>query len=354
MTHALQILAGPRALARIRDRGLRLDDVRMMVGASGGPKWLAIAGLDRVLFPRLAAVEREARLHLLGSSIGSWRMACAAQADPLAAVRRLEEAYVERQRYDNPDPDAAEVSRVARVMLDHVLGEDGIGEILANARMALHVVTVRCRGMSCSENRLPLALSMAIAGFANAVSRKTLGWQFERVIFGNGSDSPFQALRDLPTRVLPLDADNLRAALLASGSIPLVLEGVEVPGAPRGKYRDGGLTDYHFDIDFGMDDGIVLYPHFYDHLVPGWFDKALPWRRARGRNLDNLVLLAPSQEFVTALPGGRIPDRKDFYRYPQEERIRLWRAVIDASTRLGDEFEELMASGNWLDRVAPL
>src|SRR5690606_18197289 len=145
----------------------------------------------------------------------------------------------ERQRYEHPKPTAADVSRVAREMLDHVLGDDGTQDILSSRR-ALHVVAVHCRGMGCSERRGPLGASMALAGVANAISRRTLGWQVERVIFGNGGDSPFHALNDLPTRVLPLDADNLRPALLASGSIPLVLEGVDIPGAPPGKYRDGG------------------------------------------------------------------------------------------------------------------
>lgn len=196
---------------------------------------------------------------------------------------------------------------------------------------------------------------LVLAALANAVHRKTLCWQMERVIFHTAGDaSPFRMLNDFPTRHLALSSQNLRAALLASGSIPLVLEGVKVPGAPDGTYRDGGMIDYHLDLDYNASGGLVLYPHFYSHITPGWFDKSLPWRRANARNLERVVMLAPGEEFIAGLPGGKVPDRKDFYRYSHAERIRVWRAVAAASERLGEEFAELQASGRWMDRIEPL
>ena len=67
----------------------------------------------------------------------------------------------------------------------------------------------------------------------------------------------------LPTQHVLLTKDNLRQAVLASGSIPMVLNPVEnIAGAGRGLYYDGGVTDYHFDLSFS-DSGLVLYPHFY-------------------------------------------------------------------------------------------
>jgi len=50
MTSSLTLLAGPDALRRIRERGLSADDIDILPGASGGPKWLVLAGLDQVLF----------------------------------------------------------------------------------------------------------------------------------------------------------------------------------------------------------------------------------------------------------------------------------------------------------------
>lgn len=71
---------------------------------------------------------------------------------------------------------------------------------------------------------------------------------------------------------------NLKPALQASGSIPYLMNGVQqIPGAPKGVYRDGGPVDYHLDVPFGLDgSGIVLYPHFSQRIIPGWFDKHLP------------------------------------------------------------------------------
>jgi hypothetical protein len=51
---------------------------------------------------------------------------------------------------------------------------------------------------------------------------------------------------------------------------------------------------------------IVLYPHFSEHIVPGWLDKSMAWRRAaRGPHrswLDNVLIVAPSPEFLRTLP----------------------------------------------------
>jgi hypothetical protein len=99
------------------------------------------------------------------------------------------------------------------------------------------------------------------------------------------------------------------------------------------------------DLDFGPGDGLVLYPHFYSHVVPGWFDKSLAWRRAGATNFRRALLIAPSPELVATLPGAKIPDRRDFYTMPEAERFRRWQAVVDASTALGDELHELIETG---------
>ena len=93
----LSILAGPDALAELRDAGLRPGRVRVLVGASGGPKWIVLRGLDRVLFPWLLA-GATSPVHAVASSIGSWRFACLACPEPLAALDRFEKAYVDEQR----------------------------------------------------------------------------------------------------------------------------------------------------------------------------------------------------------------------------------------------------------------
>ena len=353
MTSALTLRAGPAALALVRERGLRPEDVDVLPGASGGAKWLGIAGLDRYLFGEFLAAPRDRPLHCIGSSIGSWRMACLAQRDPVAALDRGHRAYIHEQRY-TPRPSTAEVTRVLTRALDLLLGETGVDEILAHPWARLHVITAEARGLAASARRSTLLVALGMAAAGNLVSRRTLAWQLRRCIFhACGDRSPFRGLADLPTVHRPLTRENARAALLASGSIPLLLDGVRVPGADDTVHWDGGVLDYHLDLDFGVGDGLVLYPHFYPHVVPGWFDKGLPWRRAGAGNFSRALLIAPSADFVAALPGGKIPDRRDFTAMPESERMRRWQAVVDASARLGDELRELVASGRIRDAVQP-
>ncbi|MDH3932208.1 MAG: patatin-like phospholipase family protein, partial [Chromatiales bacterium] len=76
----LKLRAGAAALAQIRRDGFAPEAFSVMAGASGGPKWLVLSQLDRVLAPWILE-DRVAPLFLLGSSIGAWRFACLAQSD---------------------------------------------------------------------------------------------------------------------------------------------------------------------------------------------------------------------------------------------------------------------------------
>jgi hypothetical protein len=237
-------------------------------------------------------------------------MACLAQRDPVAALARGHDAYIDRQRYSSHRPTSGEVSAVLDACLGELLGPTGPDEILANGAVRLHVITAEARGPAASSRRGVLTVALALAAAGNLVGRRTLALQLTRCIFHSaGVATPFAHLRDLPTVHRPLTSGNLRAALRASGSIPLLMDGVRVPGAP-GVHWDGGVLDYHLDLDFvggaapaptsagdaldaaldasddraADDGGLVLYPHFYAHLVPGWFDKGLRWRRRAGRS----------------------------------------------------------------------
>ncbi len=347
---SLTLRAGARALALVRERGLRLEDIDVIPGASGGAKWLVIAGLDRYLFGEFLQGQRTRPLHLIGSSIGSWRMACLAQRDPLAALERGHHAYIHDQHY-SPRPSTREVTDVLVRALDTLLGPTGVDEILTHPWARVHVITAQGRGWASSERRSLLTSSIALAAAGNVLSRRTLALQLRRFIFHSAGDTtPFAGLADLPTTHVTLTQQNCRAALMASGSIPLLVDGVRIPGV-RGLHWDGGVLDYHLDLDFGAGDGLVLYPHFYPHIVPGWFDKGLRWRRGRPSNFERALVIAPSEAFIASLPGGRIPDRNDFYQLDHATRIARWQAVVDATTRLGDELRELITTGRIADHV---
>ena len=347
----LTLLAGRDAHRLIQDRGLRARDVDIIPGASGGAKWLVLAGLDRYLFGEFLQQPRERPMHLIGSSIGSWRMACLAQRDPVAALGRGHHAYIYEQRYTRK-PTTTEVTAVLGRALDLLLGPTGIDEILGHPWARVHVITAEGRGLTASGRRAALTAGLALAVAGNLISRRLLGLQLRRWIFHSaGVDTPFAELSDLPTTHAALTRENTRDVLLASGAIPLLVEGVRIPETPGAVHWDGGVLDYHLDLDFGSGDGLVLYPHFYPHVVPGWFDKSLAWRRAGSSNFRRALLIAPSEEFVASLPGSKIPDRRDFYTMPDAERMRRWQAVVDASEALGDELRELVETGRVAERV---
>jgi hypothetical protein len=91
-------------------------------------------------------------------------------------------------------------------------------------------------------------------------------------------------------------------------------------------------------------------------VIPGWFDKTLPWRRASVQRLQDVLLVAPSKEYLARLPYGKLPDRNDFKRFMGDapSRQKYWHAAMDESRRLGDEFLELTANGRLADRLLTL
>ncbi len=338
--HYLTWQAGSNAKQYLLGNGLDVEDLDLLVGASGGPKWLVLHGLDKALFPWLQT--RKKPLPIIGSSIGSWRFACLAQQDPLTAQSRFLNAYLDQSYAE--DVTAADVSQVLDGVLRELLGEQGVEEILRHPVFRTHIVCVRSKHILRLEQRFLQGLGLLLCALANLVNRSALNGFFSRVIFNDPRCVPtLQAHDALSTEYAPLTRRNLELALRASGSVPLVLEGVEdIPDVQPGVYRDGGVTDYHFDQGVISDFKLVLYPHFYPRLIPGWFDKSLRYRHLSCEQLDNVLLVSPTQEFVAKLPYGKIPDRKDFFRMDDSQRVRYWKTVVTESERLGDEFNEMI------------
>jgi hypothetical protein len=215
---------------------------------------------------------------------------------------------------------------------------------------------VRSRAVTASDFKPLLWTGLAAAALANAVSRRTLGAFFTRCLFYDPRDlPPFYNAPGFPLERIILSRENLADVVIASGSIPTVLTGVRnIHGAPPGIYRDGGVIDYHLDLPLSDPDRLTLYPHFFDRLIPGWFDKKLRWRRHNSLHTDRTVVICPTREFVARLPGGKIPDRTDFVRMPQAERIGLWRSVVAACRELADELNEVLDKDQLAARLEPL
>ena len=201
-----------------------------------------------------------------------------------------------------------------------------------------------------------MAMGLAGAVTANLIGRRYLGLFFERTLFHDDRGLPPLSDRDtIPFKRSALNVRNFKDALLASGSIPLVMSGVSnISGARPGVYRDGGMIDYHMDLPYRLsDEDIVLMPHYTDNIIPGWLDKKLPWRKPATANMANVVMIAPTKEFVKQLPNAKIPDRKDFKLYFQKDRERFaaWNQVVDMCRPPAAAFMELVASGRIREKV---
>ncbi len=345
--------AGPGAYDIVRRHGFAPEQIGTIAGASGGAKWLVLSQMDRVILetiiPRL-----QGPVHLIGTSIGAWRFACYAQSDPIAAIERFEHAYIHQSYSDAPD--IHEITAKSREILEVILGEDGVTEILRNPVLRTHIMTVRARHIAAMEQKQVLSAALVSAASLNAISRRTLGWFFERALFFDARDlPPFFDVTGFPIQRIMMRKENLADAIVATGSIPLVLSGVrDIHGALPGVYRDGGVIDYHLDLPHSDDGRLALYPHFFEHIVPGWFDKKLTWRRPDPVNVERTILISPSAEFVANLPNRKIPDRTDFQTFVPEDRMRLWRDVVSACERLADELHEVIEKGELESRLTPL
>ncbi len=358
MSRYVRVMAGSQLLPAIRDGGVSLKAVRIVAGAAGGPKWLVLYHVDRLLASLLEENALGSRhLYFVGSSIGSWRFTALSQPKPREAIETFFHAYM-AQRY-SPMPTPEEVSNEAMHILDQFLPEERCGDLFTNQRCYLSILTVRHRYIGCSDERVPLFAAVSLLAGLNLARRRWMRPFLVRSLFSDvRSPLPVDFSRDtFDTERLPLTPRNIRHVLLASGAIPLVMKALHtIPDAPTGTYRDGGLVDYHLDLPYRVGDGeIVLFPHYSSRVVPGWFDKSLA-RRPSCRNMARVLLLCPSKTFIEHLPGGKIPDRTDFARFKGRdgERLTYWERAVELGRRMAEEFAEVVESGAIRRIVEPI
>ncbi len=384
--NALHIYAGPVARRHIEQHGLAPSDIGVIPAAAGGPKGLILGPLDRFIFGEWLPRATQP-VDLVGASIGAWRMATACLDEPVPAFHMLEHGYIHGDMKAPPGrrlPPPAQVSATFAANL-RTMFEGHVPTILNHPRYRLHVLAARGLHILAREGRWRTPAGYLGATLSNVVHRRALGAWIERVVFSTACGNALAALpfdtRDYRTRQLALTPANFYPALQASGSIPFILQAVhDIPGAPRGAYWDGGITDYHLHLDYrsanrsktpdliAAPDGgssasagndadslscsdtgarLGLYPHFQQAVVPGWLDKSLTWRHKATHFLDGMVVLAPNPDWVRTLPGGKLPDRNDFKHFGHAERVRVWSSAVAAACQLADEFQA------WLERPDP-
>ena len=353
MQSALSVYMGSEAAKTIGERGWQSAPFSTLIGASGGPKWLILSELDKVLGQALL-LGRSEPMTLLGSSIGTWRHACLSLNDPDAAISRLQQAYL-YQEYSCARPSPIEVSEVAERMLREALGPEGAHQVAAHPTLRNAIVTARAKGLARGESGWRLGMGMATATLGNAMSRKALGLLFDRVIFCHRQLSTLPFTDGFNTQLTAINELNLIPALKASGAIPFLMQcEPTIPGASGGPFWDGGIIDYHFTLKANQTPGLVLYPHFRDRLTPGWFDKLLRWRTPHRSVIDQLVLMCPSDAFLAQLPHRKIPDRGDFRVMSPSERVAYWETCVRESERLAEALSDLINGDDPLRGVTVL
>ncbi|MFT5162502.1 MAG: hypothetical protein ACI9FJ_001078 [Alteromonadaceae bacterium] len=339
----LEIYAGDTALKTIQQTGFSPDLFTSFLGASGGPKWFTLLGLDKYMFGEFFK-GRAQPLNIIGSSAGAFRAACFTQQDPVRAISQLAKDYSETIYSDRAKPE--EITQKARALLERLFSDNAIDEIINNKVFKAHFIVAKSNGLVARENKVLQGLGLVKSVVSNRISRSLLKHQYERFIFQT-PDSQLNLVDpdNIPTQAITLTAENINDALLASGSIPLVMQGItNIAGCPPGMYRDGGIIDYHFDLQI-KNPGLTLYPHFSSSLKAGWFDKQLS-RNVRLKNYHNTVLICPSAQFVAGLPYNKIPDRTDFTAMKPAQRIRYWQQVFADSEQLAAEFAEFYQTQN--------
>ncbi|MGI1677796.1 MAG: hypothetical protein K6L75_03635 [Cellvibrionaceae bacterium] len=373
MSPLLSIQAGKKAFNHIQKNGLSPTDISSIFGASGAAKWLGIYGLDKAIFSewlpsdvalqkRLTStiqnnIQENKRIDLFGTSVGAWKLAAAAQKNAEQALDNFAQAYID-QHYGNSGTHA-DVQRETDIIIRKFLTDSAIAEILSSDMFNFHCGAVKCKGLITSEKNILLLAGLASSVIRNAINSDLLSSQYQRIIFTD-SRSPTPIAKDskFSNTLINLDNNNLITALSASGSIPYVMKGIDnIPNTQNGMYRDGGLLDYHpIPSRLWSDDGFILYPHFYSHLIPNWFDKPYKKRRAAAKELDNVILISPSESFIKKLPFNRLPDRNDFKRFfnRDAERQKVWTECKKLSELLGEEFLSIADKNQFAERTTEI
>ena len=352
----IRVRAGKRAYDLIRAGGFSLDRIATYFGPAGGPRWLVASGFDLTLL-REGLLGRRQPVWLVGASAGAWRFAAWLQPEAEKSYRTLMEAYI-AATYGRKDTPATILQSLVAIVNSYI-DDDALSFALACKPYRLAILTSRAENLTASERPWVQKMGFILGFLANVLHPALIHRFAERTVFYYGVQPPdFCLHKGFRGRCFPLSEVNFKAALIASGAIPIAVAGVrDIFGAPDGVYRDGGLIDYHINQDYRTrSGGLTLFFHHQKRIIPGWMDKKLKRRRPPEAFLDSVVMIYPSEGFVESLPDGRIPDRGDFETFIDDpaRRIANWRRTVELSAPLGEEFLEMIASGRLKDAVERL
>ena len=341
---------GQKARQSLQQCNAGPDGFSLILAASGGPRWVGLVGIDRVLARYLKGRNDTSPLPCLGASSGAWRLAALSADQNGETYEELLHEYIEQSFEGSPTPE--EISRVCRAYLARLFTPERVNHSLNNPNLQLNFTTAIPNREYPGKTATSLAMARALAH--NGLSREKLGKTFQRGLFSvlpHPQDSALaQAWDQIPTVQIELTQQNFRRGIMATGSIPMILEGESsIPGSPRGHHLDGGVLDYHFEIP--QPAGPVLYPHFSADPIPGWLDRFPPYRRVGREARDWLCLILPSDEMLARYPTGDYPNRHHFKKFSNPERKKMWRQAALENEKLEAELTACLEAGDLL-RVA--
>ena len=350
---SFRCLLGDQARQHLTKSGGSPDTFELMLAASGGPRWIGLVGIDRALI-RFLRSRRQSRLPLLGASSGAWRVAAMSCDESGAAYDELEYEYIHQRFEGKPTPQA--VSQKCESYLSKIFTQERLNYAIESSPFHANFTTaIFPRELPTQRQIFTSLLGLPVL---NAVDRNLMRVVFQRGLFSAGPHPKASPLAvhpswdAYPTRQVTLTPRNFVPALLASGSIPFVLAGVSaIPGAGPGHHVDGGLLDYHFEVE---SEGPVLYPHFSHDPLPGWMDRFPPFRRLSRKARSNLCLIVPSEEQLAKYPGNFYPGRVDFKRFSNDERIRRWSITAAQNVEMERELTACLEADDLVRISEPL
>jgi hypothetical protein len=340
-------LIGEKAREALQQSHSNPDTFTLLLAASGGPRWLGLVGIDRAL--RRYLTQRTTPIPTLGASSGAWRLAALAADQNGETYEDLIQEYIEQRFVGKPAPE--EVSAVCRDYLARLFHPTRIQSALSHPTFQLNFTTALLSRES--PTKYNTVASLVLASLFNAVDRRLLGLSFQRAVFSSlphPDGSPLAESWDaIPSVTVPLSPQNFIPGILATGSIPTVLAGESaIAGSVPGHHYDGGLVDYHFEIEAP---GPILYPHFSADPVPGWLDRFPPYRKISREARSQLCIVMPSDEMLSRYPTGSYPSRHHFKRFSNDERIPKWRQTVKENQLLEKELSLCLETGD-LARIA--
>mmetsp|Transcript_20099 Transcript_20099/g.34614 ORF Transcript_20099/g.34614 Transcript_20099/m.34614 type:complete len:377 (+) Transcript_20099:113-1243(+) len=319
---------------RLESEGLNYFDV--FFGPATGPRFLATAGFERAFLDTKPTRNK----YFVGGSAGALRFTA------LLFSRLTGQDYLTpfinaycNIRYETGDP-AARITGELDKVLDVLVRPSAVDALLRDHEHRLLVFVSRIRPWSAAlYERSPHAhlLSYLPFLFSNFVHPPSTPLLFERLCFYSGPTlDPAYLFRPHPVTdpvFIRLTADNFRAVLRASCSIPrIILPVTNIPGVGDGCYVDGGLGDYQLNSCVAHKPALLLSHR--RSVKATWFDNFVPLRAPPPNFFQHVSVIYPTSHFLRSLPACKVPAKRDWedLAHDPARRIRNWTAAAHAST----------------------